>query len=113
MYLQILKDHMNVMNDSKHQFALFMPHLSDVLSTLALGQEYNLIDADLVHRMSVILRLQITQLIILFDQKMHCTVAIEQFVKKKSILVRLLEKKNNLVLHPTITFLLPLPNGIH
>ncbi len=94
---------MNIAPDT-HEFAIYY----DRLSLLAKQNSIILTDDEIVHRIAHVLRLQINDSLMLFDQYIHVQVVINQIVKKKSISCTIIKKETNKILAPSITFLLPL-----
>lgn len=86
----------------KHQFALFINALEEPV----IGRLLVLKDADLVHRVTNVLRLQIGDEVILFDRKSTMLLQINT-IKKQEISGKVLAKKSNLQLKPYIKLLLP------
>jgi len=86
----------------RHQFALFAREREGV------GTDQSLVlkDADLVRRMTNVLRLQVGDEIILFDRQTNRLLQINA-IKKKEISGKILAKKSNLPLKPHIKLLLP------
>jgi len=91
----------------KHEFALYFDQLSLLLADKHLGDNLRLINADLIHRITHVLRLQSTETIILFDSSIHARIRLS-VLSKKHIEAILLNKSLNVVLKPSITVLLPI-----
>jgi 16S rRNA (uracil1498-N3)-methyltransferase len=94
-------------SSDKHQFALYLYGLSELIHGLSAGQSLVITESNLVHRIAVILRLAAGEQLVLFDRVLHVDVTITQIIKNKSIHVMLGAKKNNTIYAPSITFLLP------
>lgn len=88
---------------SKHEFAVYYAQLSD----LSKAKNIEITDHAVFHRILQVLRLEINDSIILFDQTMHASCTIES-VSKKSLMLSVNNWTKNKVIEPTITFLLPL-----
>jgi len=89
----------------KHEFAMYVAHLSSYLSP---KRDYiELQDPDAVHRIRSVLRLAQDDELILFDgvQQVVCTIT---DMNKKTVLVRILSNNRTVSLDPSVTFLLPL-----
>jgi 16S rRNA (uracil1498-N3)-methyltransferase len=90
---------------NKHQFAFYVPDLDSFVSP---GKTIiELLDADLLHRIITVLRMQKGQEVVLFDKQIHCVAQISGNTKK-SISFSISEKKKNTILAPSITVLLPI-----
>jgi 16S rRNA (uracil1498-N3)-methyltransferase len=91
--------------DTAHAFALYYPLLSSVDSS---GNVKLFIeDQEYIHRIATVLRLDAGDTILLFDRLRNCSATIV-FVSKKRIEVHVANIKNNVILSPEITILLPL-----
>lgn len=88
---------------SKHEFALHLAELSKIVAR----DTVSLHDHEAILRITTILRLQPGEIIILFDKAVHARCRLRS-VSKKSLEFELLEKKENTVLLPKATCLLPL-----
>ena len=90
---------------SKHIFSFYSP---EVISTVWVeGATISVRNEDLVHRLVKVVKVQDEDICILFDGAVHATVTILE-VTKKDIKIRVDELRNNIVIKPAITFLLPL-----
>jgi 16S rRNA (uracil1498-N3)-methyltransferase len=92
---------------SKHEFSLYWSKLSESLSILYSGDSLMLDDFQLYRRISKVLRLKEGEILILFDFMNHASLELAA-INKKTIELKLLEKKQNTIYKPPITFLLPL-----
>ena len=90
---------------NEHEFALFYPDLSNVLEKSQTLISIN--DKEIVHRISRILRLQLDEHMVLFDQKIHVQVQITS-ISKNEIAVAIKKCEKNKVLTPHITIRLGL-----
>ncbi len=88
-------------SSNKHEFAVYIPQVSSISKHLSLT------DADVVHRVRSVLRLSKDDEFIVFDGRQHAVCIITD-ITKKAVSVRILSCESTLILHPTITFLLPL-----
>ncbi|MGZ6250867.1 MAG: 16S rRNA (uracil(1498)-N(3))-methyltransferase [Candidatus Chromulinivorax sp.] len=90
---------------SNHEFALYLHDFSKIQS-----QPYaiTITDENLVHRLKNVLRLKIDDHCVLFDRKSHAKFRVHRFEGKNKVVGLLYESKQNLALHPEITFILPL-----
>lgn len=94
------------MNNSKHEFALYLNALS---AQLARQPKTLLVDdADLVRRIISVLRLAPGDAITLFDETQHAQCVIKEIQGKKSILLTVQSVAVNAELQPAVTVLLPL-----
>ena len=91
----------------KHEFALYVPNLTQLVSGKTGGQNIILDDIYLLHRIMYVLRLGIEQVLILFDQKIHVQAKIHDIVRKKAIHCYIEEINQNIVYKPNISFWLP------
>lgn len=89
-----------------HQFALFSEHSSGLFVPNKIGARSELIDAQLVHRIVRVLRLDVGETCIIFDRKYHAIVRIEQIDKKKVVVVAE-QVNNNRTFVPEITCYVP------
>ena len=96
-----------VENKEKHEFALFVESLSLLLQKKHIGDNLVFSDEKMVHRIANVLRLKVHEQCILFDRYIHASVMIEAFIGKKSISVAIQSIQKNVILQPSITFLLP------
>ena len=94
--------------DNKHQFALFVSDLSELIANSSSGQLVHLADTSLYHRIYSVLRLKPGEELLFFDQKVHIRCLLQSSERKHEITCELLEKIANTNLTPSITFLLPL-----
>jgi len=91
----------------KHEFALFCSSLSELVDGPH-QQELYIDDTDLVHRINVVLRLSVGDVCILFDRYCNVQCIITKRIGKKQILCSISNYKKNEILHPPVTFFLPL-----
>ncbi|PKN03449.1 hypothetical protein CVU75_02165, partial [Candidatus Dependentiae bacterium HGW-Dependentiae-1] len=92
---------------SKHEFALYVPMLTTVLTGVHHSSSFLIDDALLVHRIQSVLRLEPGDEIRLFDRRVQA-LCLVQAVNKKKVTFTVSEKKENSCLLPAITFFLPL-----
>ncbi|HEX4068687.1 MAG TPA: RsmE family RNA methyltransferase [Candidatus Babeliales bacterium] len=91
----------------KHQFALYKESLSLLVQKKELGDNFVLTDEILVHRMMNVLRLSPNDKVILFDKAIYVIATIKAFVSKKQMSITIDSIHSTIILHPDITFLLP------
>lgn len=91
------------MMSQKHEFALYYPQSPD----LTVNYEFIITDADLIHRIINILRLAPGETIILFTRELHIQVQLAA-ITKKNIVCMILAQQKNVILQPTIHWLLPI-----
>ncbi|HLW72566.1 MAG TPA: RsmE family RNA methyltransferase [Candidatus Babeliales bacterium] len=91
----------------KHEFALHVESLSLLIQEKDPGDSLIFSDEKLFHRMMTVLRLRIGDTCIFFDQKIYITAVLRAFVGKKEVHVEIQIVQLTTVLHPKITFLLP------
>ena len=96
---------MKIATPNKHEFALFYPNLSAVLT--GKHQDITIADESLVHRIVHVLRLMPQESLTLFDRTRHAFCTIKAITKKSCIVTIENEQPNSLIV-PPITFLLPL-----
>ncbi len=94
-------------NLSSHQFAIHVPGLSQLVSSSGKSDKISLKDKNLVHRLFSVLRFEAQDKLIFFDRFKHAYVEIISWSKNGEIILDILELKDNLVLAPKITWLLP------
>lgn len=97
---------MYMKRDNKHEFSFYLADLSLLLSENS--STISIADADLIHRIIFVLRLEITDECILFDGNCHARVSISRLVKHKFVECKVLQVQKNDQLMPEITILLPL-----
>lgn len=88
---------------SKHEFALYLEHLSSAATALKKNNSFVVDDQDLVHRITHILRLTPEETVILFDRTGHITFRIDEITKKR-VNGTLIDIAMNNQLQPPITF---------
>jgi RsmE family RNA methyltransferase len=87
----------------KHQFAIFYPELSDIPS----NAHFLIDDKELIHRLVHILRVQVNDSLIFFNQTKHALISIDSIDKKKIDAV-IQTINNNISYKPIIKVLLPI-----
>jgi len=92
----------------KHEFALHIESLSSLLHYKSPHDTIIFTDEKLLHRMMTVLRLQVTDECMFFDQKMFISAKIVSFTGKKQITLSIQSISSTKILYPQITFLLPL-----
>lgn len=92
---------------SKHEFALYVPNLTGLLSHISAAQVLVFDDAEIVHRIQSVLRLEPGEEIRLFDRHMQA-LCIVQSVHKKEVRCLVSKRKETIPLMPPVTFFLPL-----
>ena len=90
--------------NQKHEFAFFTPEVAQISRK---DKDYTIKDSDLIRRLTSIVRVQVGDKIILFDEQLHVDATI-LIVSKKAISIAVAERKNHTILQPTIVWLLPL-----
>src|SRR3989304_1305653 len=85
-----------------HEFAIYFASVS----TLSVGN-HTITDKAIHHRITRILRLQKNEMLVLFDRDIQVRAEI-QSIDRTAIALRVIEKKNNPTLVPSIHFLLPM-----
>jgi len=93
---------------SSHEFALFHPQLSSLVAG-NLTHTFSCVinDADLVHRMLHVLRLENGQQCILFDQLLHGIFTVHT-INKKAVVGTITMVTKNISFKPIITYCVPL-----
>lgn len=123
--------------DEKHEFALFLENLSEILepflepfnskpSQLNNGQGSNLKitdlavsvscknpeivikDQDMIHRVLNVIRLEIGCNLIIFDKNINANFQLLDFHKKKDLKLKLINAEHNKIIKPHINFFLPI-----
>lgn len=92
---------------SQHEFAIYFPALTALLSDAVAQESLKIQDADLAHRVERVLRLQASDEFILFDQRNHARCRLGQFENRRTVEVLLLEVGPNQVHAPELTLWLP------
>ena len=90
------------LNSDKHQFAFFYQDLIEQPPN-----SWSIVDKDLVHRISRVVKISIGQYFALFNQDYHCVVQLIK-AEKKQLSVCLVSSHKNIALQPRVVFLLPL-----
>jgi 16S rRNA (uracil1498-N3)-methyltransferase len=91
---------------SAHQFAIFWD--TPLLNELQAGQELLVTDRDIVHRISAVLRLQLQDKILFFNQTVFCSGTVQHTVSLKQVTVHIQEICSIALLNPPIDWILPL-----
>ena len=92
---------------NQHEFAIYFSNLTCLLSDMVASSTLKIQDADLVHRIERVLRLQAPDEFILFDQANHARCLLQQFENRRTIEVHILEAGPNSVLAPELNVWLP------
>src|SRR5579863_1388017 len=90
-----------------HEFALYKESLSLLVQKKGPGDSLVITDEPLLHRMMHVLRLQSDDRCILFDKDMYIVAILTDFVGKKQVHITIHSIHPTSILHPHITFLLP------
>lgn len=90
-----------------HQFAFYTEYVS-LIHKNAINSNALIQDAELVHRIVTILRLEKGDDIVLFDASHHCPATIIEIDARRCVTVQLHDIHSNKRLMPTIEWLLPL-----
>lgn len=96
---------MKEQQNQEHLFSLYAPNVID--ASWVSGAKAVLKSQDLIHRMTKVLRFDIEQQCVLFDQYQHAMVVIQN-ISKKEIIVDVIGLYQQKPIDPHITFLLPL-----
>lgn len=95
---------------NNHCFALFYKHLSKKI--FVDHQKYLLTDFEIVHRITIVLRMQIDDKCILFDTENNLLCSILR-IDKKEILISIVDYQKNQIMKPFIKLYLPLLKRVH
>ena len=100
-------------NADKHEFAFFLENLSAITKPITIdfnkkNRELKITDKDLMHRLLNIVRLEIGESFIIFDQKNNISCTLTGIEKKKSITVEILDTNINNDIKPKINLLVPI-----
>lgn len=87
-----------------HEFALYVPAL---MSDIKKDDIVTLADADIVHRISRVLRLDIDDRLVLFDRSRHCLVSVKA-ITKQHVQIQVIAQALHEKFRSHITLLLPL-----
>ena len=93
--------------DEKHIFAVYVGHLF-ASQKIAAGNSVQVTDPDVVHRIVTVLRMQIGQELILFDDTNHYQITIADIRKNKALTVMVSSVATNPKPNLEIHFVLPL-----
>ena len=88
-----------------HLFSIYAPNLK--LNSWSVDQLVTLHDAEVIHRLSKVLRFEVGDTFIFFDTKIFAKVTIQEN-SKKNIQIKVLQVQTHQTLMPHVTFLLPL-----
>ena len=92
----------------KHEFAIYVDQLSYLVSSIAPGDVLTLEGENLYQRMVQVLRMRANDACLLFDRSIHVRFVLQEPKEKTRVSGVVHTKQPNTVLHPKITFLLPL-----
>lgn len=100
-------------NKDKHEFAFFLENLSCIIKPIQINlnkknTELKIEDKDIVHRITNIIRLEIGEEFIIFDQKQNALCSLVNIEKKKSLIVEIISINQNNNLKPKINLLVPI-----
>lgn len=95
------------MTQEKHEFAVYIPQLSTSVDQLIVGDEYIISDENIYHRIVHVLRLEVNDVSVFFDQFYSVRCKMIMFKGKKQIISIIMDKKINIQLMPKITVLVP------
>ena len=91
-----------------HVFAFYSDFVNYIHNSGSRLDIHELMDQDLVHRISIVLRLDKGDRLILFNTRLHVEAVILGIKPKKSIVLEIQNIKPNILFSPKITWLLPL-----
>lgn len=91
----------------RHEFALFFEHASGIYATKKIDSFFVLKDSTLCHRIQRVLRSDVEDVLVLFDQKVHVRVCITA-ITQQGITVQIVEKQINIIYQPYVVLYLPL-----
>lgn len=94
-------------HNDKHEFALFVASLSSIAQGKDPGDNLIFSDEKLLHRVMNVLRLGVDDPCIFFDRQVQVSATIAGFIGKKQLSVNVRSIQKTTILHPHITFLLP------
>jgi RsmE family RNA methyltransferase len=92
-------------HNQTHLFSLYAMHV--IKSSWKANSSVVITDPDLLHRMVKVLRFQINDSLVLFDDLVQASVTVEQ-ITKKNITVLVTQISGHSAIEPQVTFLLPL-----
>lgn len=93
-----------IKKDGAHQFAFYVFNLVNCFQSKKIIE---IRDIDLVHRIVRVLRLSVADKVVLFDREQHIHVEIID-IDKRQVLLSIIEQNKNIMLQPSIIYLLPL-----
>jgi 16S rRNA (uracil1498-N3)-methyltransferase len=94
--------------DSTHEFAFYTDLVTYIVRAGSHLDIHELTDPELVHRITMVIRLDKGDTLVLFDANFHIRVTILGVKPKKSIMLEIHGIEPNPTLSPSITWLLPL-----
>lgn len=110
-----MKYFMGFIKDQKHIFALYTEYISFITRNIKDFNQINTIheisgtkNQELIYRISVVLRLNPKDKIILFDNSFNAEIVILKITLKKAIIIEILNLIPNKKLEPFITWCLPI-----
>jgi len=92
----------------KHEFAFYVPTLSGLIKNVIDETECSIDDEMLQQRLDKVVRLQVGDSVILFDDVIHAFCIIKQFVGKRRLIFILKSKHRNKPSLPSVMCVLPL-----
>lgn len=95
-------------NSQAHEFAIFVPDLTNSHPHITSGNQIVLAMPELYHRLVRVLRLQPGKMVVLFDRTHHVRCEVETIEKDPRLTVRIHEMLSHTALEPQITVWLPL-----
>ena len=96
------------MHKSAHQFAIHISNLSEIILKYSKTNKITLKDKELAHRLFSVLRFNDDDELVLFDKFKHVSVKIISWHKNGEIVLSILDSKDNTILTPKITWILPI-----
>lgn len=97
-----------MVTNEKHEFAVFVEHISAALASKNVGDRLILESESLYHRIVHVLRLGIGESLIVFDEKNNAHIRLSTLASKKKIEGLITHKMINPFLAPKITVILPI-----
>jgi len=94
--------------ETAHTFALYLNDLSGLIRLLQVDDVLVVDDMDVVRRMRKVLRLQSSDVCILFDRNCHIVFEVLEQIGKSGVKGLIKQKRSNTVYTPRITYILPL-----
>jgi len=104
---------MNKKKSNAHQFAFYVPGLTQKIATLSVGDDFQFTDEALHHRLFRVVRVAVDDACVFFDRENHVQVELFSPKSKNVVIGKIVAIEKNKQVTPNITFWLPLLKRDH